>query len=258
MDSVIAIKNASTSCKTNHKDPLGGDCTIDTINAIKSVFMNAVTLIVGWYAPGAVNGVMIDGQHKRSIDQEECEASFLSNINSAQSFINGSPFFNSISSWAAIFPCSNITGKTLLKRGTPPVDQMRYFDETTNAWVTLNHVQKNASCGSLPMSKYSMSNINITLQKREYSLYPLCSGYYGVDYCANHNKWGGICASGELANQIDQIVKNDITSSWMADYYKLYTYEQDGSTEDWQLSFRVYYADAPLSTFHWTKCDTSS
>lgn len=68
LDSVIAIKNTSTSCKINHKDPLGGDYTTDTVNAITSVFMNAATLTVGWYTPGAVNGVMIDGQHKRSID----------------------------------------------------------------------------------------------------------------------------------------------------------------------------------------------
>ena len=70
MDSVEAVKTACDSCKANHKDPPGGDCTTDAIDAVKSVLMNVVTLSVGWNAPGAVNGVMIDGQHKRSLREE--------------------------------------------------------------------------------------------------------------------------------------------------------------------------------------------
>lgn len=119
-----------------------------------------------------------------------------------------------------------------MKRGSTPIDQVRHFDETTSAWVTLNHIQYNGTCGSVIMTEYDIPNTNNTLTKRKYSMHPLCTGHYGIDYCANHNKWGGIYASGELSNQINQIVQNDETA---ADYYKLYTVEQDGVSEDWQL-----------------------
>lgn len=71
MDSVIAVKTACDSCKANHQDPPGVDCVTDAMYAVKSVIMNVVTLTVGWSAPGAVNGMMIDGQHKRSLRDED-------------------------------------------------------------------------------------------------------------------------------------------------------------------------------------------
>lgn len=73
-----------------------------------------------------------------------------------------------------------------MKRAPSAVDQVRYFDETNNARVTLNHIQKNGTCGSLVLSEFSIIQSNNTLQKREYPMYPLCTRYYGVDYCANH------------------------------------------------------------------------
>lgn len=108
------------------------------------------------------------------------------------------------------------------------------------------------------MTEYSISQNNSTLRKRTYVMYPLCTGYHGADYCANHQQWVGIYASDELSAQIDKIVRNDETGGWVVGYHKLYTIEQDGTSEDWQLSFRFYYANAVLSTFHWTQCDTGS
>lgn len=69
------------------------------------------------------------------------------------------------------------------------------------------------------------------LQKREnYPVYaPLCDAYMALDYCANQAQWGGVYRSGELQNMLREILTNDVDGSWISDYYKMYTYEQDGT-----------------------------
>lgn len=108
------------------------------------------------------------------------------------------------------------------------------------------------------MAPVGTLNGNCTsLSKRaNYPIYaPLCDAYMALDYCANQSQWGGVYKSGELDNMLEQILNNGYTGTWVGDYYKMYTYEEEDETQDWQISWRLYMASVGNSIY-WSKCDT--
>lgn len=107
------------------------------------------------------------------------------------------------------------------------------------------------------MTTVGLLNNTISLGKRDdYPMFsPLCDTYIVLDYCANQEQWGGIFESGELESMIDKILTNGISCSWGSEFYKMYTYEEDGSTKDWQISWRMYLTSVG-SSIYWSQCNT--
>lgn len=259
LDTALQVRNACMTCKADHKDPAGGDCAKEAVFAVKSSIMNLVTLVVGTHNNVPSNGNTVYGQFHRRELKPYGASSYNSTTNQVTHYSTDSQLYNSVLAWSDVMAFENVHHIPNNKRDAIASEKVRYFDAGTGTWVTLINKSHNESCGTLVLSEFAHDNGNSTrLEKKNYSLYPMCSGYIGIDYCANKSQWGGIYASGELASQIDDMISNDIWGTWTSDYYKLYTVEQDGSTEDWQLSFKMYYSENSLDTFRWTHCDTGS
>lgn len=69
LDSVKAVMQVCDTCKSEHRDLHRDNCTQESLNAVKSIVQNVITLAVGWSVPGAISDVVIDANHRRSVSK---------------------------------------------------------------------------------------------------------------------------------------------------------------------------------------------
>lgn len=263
MDTVKEIKNVCDSCKANHKDPDSGSCFDDSVDAVKSVMMNVATIAIGYLADKPRNGVVVDGQVKRSLSESFVSKYLDPETGEVKTIEGNSPLHGSVLAWSKIHGYEVLDHETTLAKrddeNENPTDYVHFKMPGSNKVRTLVHRAHNNTCGTLGYyTDFSSNSTNsTTLAKRSNpSLYPLCSGYVGTDYCANQDQWGGFYSSNELDTQIKELVKKSMNDESEANYFKMYSAEQDDETEDWQLSFRMYYDTGRASGFYFSSCDT--
>ncbi|CCF57656.1 hypothetical protein KAFR_0D00100 [Kazachstania africana CBS 2517] len=245
--------DACKICKDNHENSASLDCARAVSNLAATLVTNLLSIYVGWHYAGTLNGSLEGGDptalRKRRL--RHCESTNdLYDVSCVTDWLFDHYSQPESGKW---YPIDN----SLTKRDlTQPSIYLKH-NETSEVY----HLIFNPSSGSTGTLAIAPTNIagNSTLAKRQdlpvYS--PLCTGYIALDFCANQSKWGGFYTSGELENELNEIFANDVNGSWKANYYKMYTCEATCDTQDWEVSFRLYYASVG-QFLHWTKCDTGS
>ncbi|CCD25786.2 uncharacterized protein NDAI_0G00100 [Naumovozyma dairenensis CBS 421] len=248
--SVREIMNTCRVCEQDDKEP-NWDCRDSALALVKTLVMNVITICVGWKHAGRPNGSM-EGADTTAIAKRD-----LSNLCSADS---GDFVQDCVDVWLTDYLNTNypehwsVIGNSLVKRdeNIGGIHVKNHNDSMVYHLLFKPNTVGNGAVAMKPLYREQSGN----LTKRDYPLYaPSCSSYLVADYCANQSKWGGVYDSGEMENMLNEIYTNDFDGTWTADYYKLYTKEQDDKTQDWELSWRTYEAKVGNSIY-WSQCDT--
>ncbi|CAL9737967.1 hypothetical protein MOSE0_N00144 [Monosporozyma servazzii] len=241
-------------CEANNKQPKW-DCIGAVEDLAANVILNAFSIYVGWYSGGTPNGAL-EGNDiypvKRDITSrcriggvydKECVTSWLSD-HYASGVVDG---------WYEV-PHNGLNKRDT---GLPSLYVANNATATVYHLIFNPNTESNGALAMAPVGRYLGNSTNLK-EVADYPVYaPLCDAYMALDYCANQSQWGGIYKSGELQNMVRELLDNDEHGSWTSDYYKMYTYQQDGVSQDWQLSWRMYVASVGKSIY-WSKCDTGS
>lgn len=240
------------ACEANHKEPADWDCINASKNLAVSVVKNAISLYIGWSHAGTPNG-SLEGQDTTALKKR---------LTARHCMEDEGYDYTCVSSWLSDFYKSGNTGGwhevsySHVKRdlGLPNI----YLKD--NQTSTVYHLIFNPNSetnGAIAMAVVGNSKNGTSLEKRaDYPVYaPLCDSYIALDYCANQSKWGGIYQSGELQSMLEELLENDVNGRWKSDFYKMYTVDQNGKDEDWEISWRMYLAHTG-NWIHWTQCDT--
>ncbi|KAK5959906.1 uncharacterized protein PWA37_002977 [Arxiozyma heterogenica] len=246
--------NVCSACESDKKEP-NWDCRKASLDLAKSVCLNAISLYIGWQHAGRPNGAL-EGADPTAMKRDiarHCQIGDTFDKECVTSWLSDQYASNIVDGWHEV----SYTG---LNKRDVELPNIYLRDNATDIVYHLIFNPHSESTGAVAMTQVGIWNgNNANLSKRaNYPVYaPLCNAYMALDYCANQSEWGGIYKSGELENMLEEILTNDVDGSWVSDYYKMYTYEQDDKTQDWQISWRMYIASVG-NNIYWSKCDTGS
>ncbi|KAG0660673.1 hypothetical protein C6P44_003013 [Monosporozyma unispora] len=240
------------ACEAKHEEPKW-DCTRASKDLGISVVKNAISLYVGWQHAGTPNG-SLEGQDTTALKKRSIARHCMSDEGYDHSCV---------SSWLSDhYRDGMVTGwhevsYPFVKRDNELPNIYVKNNETGISYHLIFNPASETN-GAIAMSVVGNSNSSIGLMKRSnnYPIYaPLCDSYIALDYCANQSKWAGIYQSGELTNMLEELLQNDVNGGWKSDFYKMYTIQENGKDQDWEISWRMYLAHAG-NWIHWTQCDT--
>lgn len=246
------------ACVGNHESP-NWDCGQEINRLSTALAMNTITLAVGWNRALPWQGA-IEGQ------DDHLARRWLNITHDNLS----ADYYNYMSQWISDHYNSNasfprytaITDPGVVKRdisedGTVYVEIRDNVDDRQYR-VGFNPSSQGSGAVKITDTTSQLGNeTSAGFNKRQYTHYaPLCHGYLASDYCVNKNGFAGFYSSGDLQWELQQLFDNDEYGTWKSDYYKMYTYQQDGVTQDWQLSFKQYYVADDNAQIWYTHCDT--
>ncbi|CCE61097.1 hypothetical protein TPHA_0A00120 [Tetrapisispora phaffii CBS 4417] len=242
------MQDTCDACKSKHEDPANTDCRKGIYALVKGAIKNVVTGALGWHSGLGPNGEFLDGYfNKRTVLTLSNHTNSLGQIHAgiAAAFVeNGGVLIR------------NDLSKLEVRDNDSSSDIIVQVHNNTSGFSYDAIIRpKNETCGTLLIGS-SMNSSSVS-KRNPVKLYPLCEGYFATDYCANQKQWAGFYSSNELEAQINEIVQNDVTGGWQTDFLKLYTFQEDGKDQDWQLSIRMYYVQEGVNAY-WDSCDTGS